>query len=187
MEKKKARQTRTTTIIMKKEELAKKLFDVSHLTGKFLLRSGQTSNEYFDKYQFESRPDLLSAIADYMIPLLPKETQILGAMEMGGIPIATAIALRTGHPLAFLRKEAKSYGTCKFAEGIDVKNKTITIIEDVITTGGQVIITTEMLKHLGANITEVLCVIDRSTDNHSKLKASGLKLTSLFKADDLKK
>ena len=120
---------------MEKKQLAKSVLKVSHLTGSFLLRSGKTSNEYFDKYQFESRPELLKAIADHMIPLLPKDFDLLGAMEMGGLPIATAIALQTGKEMVFIRKKSKEYGTCKFAEGPGLKGKKICMIEDVITTG----------------------------------------------------
>lgn len=172
---------------MTKQQLAEKVFQVAHLTGSFLLRSGQTSNEYFDKYQFEARPDILKEIGKQMVSLVPKSTQVLGAMEMGGIPIATALAFETGLPICFLRKEAKAYGTCKFAEGVDVKNKNTLIVEDVITTGGQVLITTEMLRKLGVIVNDVVCVIDRSHGKHEKLTQAGLNLTSLFTAEDLKK
>ena len=168
------------------QELAKKVFDVAHLTGEFLLRSGKTSNEYFDKYQFEARPKVLDAIATELVSLLPNEFDLLGAMEMGGIPIATAIALKTGKEMVFVRKEAKAYGTCKFAEGPDIKGKKICLIEDVITTGGQVVISTNMLREEGATVTDVVAVIDRSLGDHSKLNGAGLGLRALFTMDQLK-
>lgn len=168
------------------KSLAKSIFDVAHLTGDFLLRSGKTSHEYFDKYQFEARPEVLGKIADALIPLLPGKFDLLGAMEMGGIPIATAIALKTGREMVFIRKEAKEYGTCKFAEGPEIKGKNICLIEDVITTGGQVVISTGMLREQGATVEQVVSVIDRSLGDHSKLLEAGLKLTSLYTIDDLK-
>ena len=172
---------------MEKENLAKEVFNVGHLTGEFLLRSGKTSNEYFDKYQFEARPQLLNSLAEAMLPLLPQHFDLLGAMEMGGIPLATAIALKTGKEMVFIRKEAKKYGTSKFAEGPDIKGKSICLIEDVITTGGQVVISTGMLREQGAIVNEVISVIDRSLGDHSKLEEVGLNLTSLFTMDQLKK
>jgi orotate phosphoribosyltransferase len=171
---------------LNRSELAKNIVEVSHLTGQFLLRSGKTSTEYFDKYQFESRPDLLREIAKGLAPLLPKETEYLGALEMGGIPIATALSLETGVPVVFVRKTAKEYGTCKFAEGPAIKDKRITLIEDVITTGGQVVLSCNDLRSEGAVIDTVLCVIDRSEGQTEKIVGAGLKLKPLFTMAELK-
>ncbi len=168
------------------KELAKKVFDVAHLTGEFLLRSGKTSSEYFDKYQFEARPEILNSLAEALIPLLPEDYDLLGAMEMGGIPIATAIALKTGREMVFIRKEAKKYGTSKFAEGPAIKGKKICLVEDVITTGGQVVISTAMLREKGALVENVIAVIDRSLGDHSKLEGADLSLKALFTMEQLK-
>lgn len=165
---------------MTKHDLAKKIYDVAHLTGTFKLRSGKISNIYFDKYQFEARPDILIAIAEQMIPLLPKKIDYLGALEMGGIPIATAISLKTNIPVVFLRKEAKDYGTCKFAEGPAIKGKRVCLIEDVISTGGQVVITAGMIRKEGAFVDDVLCVIDRSEGNTEQLESAHLRLRPLL-------
>ena len=113
---------------MNKTELAKKIYDVAHLTGEFKLRSGQISHEYFDKYRFEAQPALLREIAKQMVPLIPPGTEVLAGLEMGGIPIATALSLETGLPCVFVRKEAKAYGTCQFAEGLDVKGKKVLVL-----------------------------------------------------------
>ena len=153
--------------------------------GTFTLRSGKVSHVYFDKYQFEAIPALLNAIADHMIPLLPKGIDALGALEMGGIPIATAISLKINMPVVFLRKEAKEYGTCKFAEGPNVKGKKICLIEDVITTGGQVVITAEMLRKEGIFVDDVLCVIDRSEGKTEAMTAAHLRLRPLFTMKEL--
>jgi orotate phosphoribosyltransferase len=166
---------------MTHQELANEIFKISHLTGSFLLRSGQTSSEYFDKYRFESNPKILNEIAKQLAPLIPKETEVLAALEMGGIPIGTALSLHTGIPCVFVRKEAKTYGTCKFAEGLDISGKKICIVEDVITSGGQVILSAADLKSLNAEIHNVICVINRGGDSAiEKLNQSNLKLTSLF-------
>jgi orotate phosphoribosyltransferase len=171
---------------MNRQQLAKKIFEVSHLTGEFKLRSGQISNEYFDKYQFESQPLLLRAIAEHMKDLIPAETEVLAGLEVGGIPIATALSLLTGIPVAFVRKKAKDYGTCLLAEGATVNGKKVCIIEDVITTGGQVYLSAEDLRQAGALVSEVLCVIDRGTDSKLKMKEKGLALQPLFTMAELK-
>src|SRR5690625_65978 len=92
-----------------KAELARRTYEVAHLEGNFLLRSGQVSHEYFDKYRFESDPELLAAIAAEMEALLPDDVQWLAGLELGGVPLATALSLRTGLPVLFVRKEAKPY------------------------------------------------------------------------------
>lgn len=170
---------------MTKQELAKKIYDVAHLTGEFKLRSGQISNEYFDKYRFEAQPALLREIAKHMAPLIPAGTEVLAGLEMGGIPIATALSLETGLPCVFVRKEAKEYGTCQFAEGLDIHGKRVCVIEDVVTTGGQVVLSTADLRSLGAEISHVLCVIHRGpVFPEPKLTEVGLALSPLFMKSD---
>lgn len=170
---------------MTKSELTRKIYDIAHLTGEFKLRSGQVSHEYFDKYRFESQPLLLKAIAQHMAPLIPAGTEVLAGLEMGGIPIATALSLETGLPCVFVRKSAKDYGTCKFAEGLEIKGRKVCIIEDVVTTGGQVVLSTADLRSLGALITDVLCVIHRGpVFPEPKLTEVELKLTPLFLKSD---
>jgi len=171
---------------MNRNDLARKIYSVSHLEGNFRLRSGQISNEYFDKYLFESDPVLLTEIARHLSKLVPEGTEILAGLEMGGIPIATAISIQTNIPAVFVRKKAKEYGTCKFAEGISVEGKKVCIIEDVVTTGGQIILSANDLKKLGAQIKYVLCVIERDEKSRDNLKKEGLELFSLFTMEELK-
>jgi orotate phosphoribosyltransferase len=170
---------------LNRKELAQKIYQIAYLKGHFKLRSGQISEEYFDKYRFEANPILLKEIAKHLAPLIPIGTEVLAGLEMGGIPIATALSLETGIPTAFVRKEAKAYGTCLLAEGSDIANKKVCIIEDVITTGGQVVISSEQLKDLGAHITHVLCVIHRG-GGVEPLAQVGLKLNALFEMSELK-
>ena len=165
---------------MSLDDLADRINAVARLTGTFTLRSGQTATEYFDKYRFEAVPELLADIAVALEPLVPAGTEVLAGLEMGGIPIATALSLRTGLPAAFVRKEAKKYGTARLAEGADIAGKRVTVVEDVITTGGQVVISTNDLRTLGAVVTDVLCVIDRSPDQGAALTAEGLAMHALL-------
>lgn len=170
---------------MTHQELAQSIYKISHLKGDFLLRSGQRSTEYFDKYRFESQPAILKEIAEQMKKYIPSGTEVLAALEMGGIPIGTALSLATGIPCVFVRKEAKEYGTCQFAEGLDIKNKKVCVIEDVITSGGQVLISTADLRKLGAQIEHVLCVIHRGGEAaEAKLKDANLTLHPLFLRSD---
>jgi orotate phosphoribosyltransferase len=168
-----------------RDELAKMVAALCHLQGEFVLRSGQTASVYFDKYLFEAAPAVLGTVARRMAALVPADTEVLAGLELGGVPVATALSLETGIPTAFVRKEAKTYGTAKLAEGAEVAGRRVLIVEDVITTGGQIVASTEQLRALGATVEAMLCVIDRSAGDHTRLESIGLETISLFQAEDL--
>jgi orotate phosphoribosyltransferase len=155
------------------------------LTGEFTLRSGQVSHEYFDKYLFEARPDLLRRVAAQMVSLLPDDAELLGGLELGGIPLATAVSLSTGRPALFVRKKAKEYGTCKLAEGPEVEGRRVVLVEDVITTGGAVRDATRALRDAGAVVETVVCAIDRSPAGENPLADVGLEVRSVLTKADL--
>jgi orotate phosphoribosyltransferase len=180
---------------MEKQELAKKIYEVSHLTGEFKLRSGIVSNEYFDKYQFESRPELLLAIAENFQKMILEpnfadlkieDFDLLAGLEVGGIPIATALGISLNKPIVFVRKKAKDYGTAKLVEGLPIENRRLLIVEDVVTSGGQIIISVEELRKKGAKIEKAICVIDREQGGKEALQNAGIELISLFTMSELK-
>jgi len=166
-------------------DLARRIYEVAHLTGSFTLRSGRVSTEYFDKYQFESDPVLLADIAQAMVPLVPSDTEVLAGLELGGIPVVTALSRATGLPAAFVRKTAKEYGTARFAEGAAVASRNVLVVEDVVTSGGQVVLSTADLRGIGAEVTDVVCVIDRSEGGIQALDDVGLRLRSVVDRSDL--
>lgn len=170
---------------MNRADLAHAIYDVSHLTGTFTLRSGVVSHEYFDKYRFESDPALLRAIAEAMAPAVPDGTEMLAGLELGGVPLATMLSQVTGIPALFVRKEAKTYGTCQLAEGGDIDGRRLTVIEDVVTSGGQVVTSCGDLRARGAAVEHALCVIDREAGGPAALSAIGVELRPLFTMTEL--
>ena len=110
-------------VVVDRKELAARLQTTCMLRGEFVLRSGQVTDFYFDKYLFESDPELLSAVAEQAASLVPDETDLLAGLELGGVPVATALSLATGIPQVLVRKQAKSYGTAKLAEGPDIAGR----------------------------------------------------------------
>jgi orotate phosphoribosyltransferase len=162
------------------DALARDIDATCRLTGEFTLRSGQVADTYFDKYLFEAQPALLDRVATRMLGLLPPGTELLGGLELGGVPIATMVSAKTGLPALFVRKVAKEYGTCKLAEGPDVAGRRVTIIEDVITTGGAVRDATRALREAGATVEVVVCAIDRSPEGENPLADVGLEVRSVL-------
>jgi orotate phosphoribosyltransferase len=167
--------------------LAKRIYDTAHITGDFTLRSGAKSTEYFDKYLFEADPKLLADIAAAMVNLVPPGIDALAGLEMGGIPIATMLSQLTGLPVLFVRKKAKDYGTCKIAEGGQVRGRKLLIVEDVVTSGGAILDAAKALREEGAELAQVVCVIDRESGGPANLAKSDLILTPLFTMTELKK
>lgn len=137
---------------MTRAELARKIVEKSHLTGQFRLRSGARSTEYFDKYQFESEPVLMQTIAVAMRPLIPPGVDALAGLELGGIPLVTVLAQVTELPALFVRKTPKDYGTYRLVEGGEVAHQCLVVVEDVVTSGGQILVSTRKLRILGAHI-----------------------------------
>ena len=166
-------------------DLARDIDACCRLTGEFTLRSGQISNEYFDKYLFEAEPRLLRRVVAQMRELVPEGTELLGGLEMGGIPIATMLSAETGLPTLFVRKEAKTHGTCKLAEGPDVAGRRVTLVEDVITTGGAVRDATRKLRGYGATVEHVLCAIDRSPAGENPLADVQLEVRAVLTKAEL--
>jgi orotate phosphoribosyltransferase len=165
--------------------LAEEIDSACRLSGVFTLRSGQQATEYFDKYLFESDPRLIRRVVDAMVPLLPQQTELIGGLELGGVPLAAVLGQVTGLPTVFIRKEAKTYGTCRLAEGAEVKGRYVTLIEDVITTGGAVRNAATALRELGSTVEVVICAIDRSSVDANSLHEVGLETRSVLTRADL--
>ena len=169
-----------------RQSLAKRIFEVSNIRGEFRLRSGRISEEYFDKYLFETNPVLLQEIAQGLSKFVPPSADALAGLELGGVPIATLLSQITGIPALFVRKVPKEYGTCKFVEGGEVEKRKLVIVEDIVTSGGQIIMSANALRESGAEIIRVVCVIDREEGGKENLAAEGLELRALFTMEDLK-
>lgn len=115
-----------------------------------------------------------------LVPLIPAGTEVLAGLEMGGIPIVTMLSQVTGLPSAFIQKEPKEYGTCRYAEGATLVGKQFVLVEDVVSSGGAIIDALAKLKTDGFTPSAALCVIDRETGGKEALVGVGLSLEALF-------
>jgi orotate phosphoribosyltransferase len=170
---------------VKCDPLAAEIDAVSRLRGTFKLRSGQSATEYFDKYRFESDPRLLRRVAQRMLQLLPAGTEVLAGLELGGVPIATAMSLESGLPVVFVRKSAKDYGTCQIIEGRQVAGRKVALVEDVITTGGAVADAVESVRAAGADVIVVVCAIWRGQGEPMVSRLPDLVVAPLLSSADL--
>jgi orotate phosphoribosyltransferase len=166
-------------------ELGRKLVKASYLKGDFVLRSGKRSNRYFDKFLFETEPTLLRELGKHMAVLVPKETQRLAAPELGAVLLGGAVSMETGLPLLLVRKEPKGYGTSKQIEGRFERGDRVTVIEDVVTTGGDSLRSAQVLRDAGVEVIHLVVVLDRGEGGEDNIRGAGVKYSPLFRIGDL--
>lgn len=150
------------------------------LTGNFTLRSGRTSNFYVDKYKFLSNPDTFRAIG-YEIAyhhITMNTTKIAGA-ELGGALIAAAQSITSRIPAVFIRNERKSYGSQNKIEGVLEPNDVVLLLEDITTTGQQVIEAANEIIAVGATVDKIVSVVDRGEGARENIEAAGFKFECL--------
>jgi len=143
------------------EDLAKRLLEASELHGDFVLSSGKRSSVYFDKFRFLTDPPLLRELARAVAELLPEGLTHLAAPEGAATLLVAAVALQTDLPVAVVRKEPKAYGTMARVEGHAPPGARIALIEDVSTTGHQVLKAAKALEAEGCEVAIIILAIDR--------------------------
>ena len=170
---------------MTHEQLAKRIAEVALLRGTFTLRSGRTSNYYLDKYRFETQPDVLAALGQMLADRVTVNTDRIAGAELGAVPLAAAAGMAANKPFVFIRNQKKDYGTAKQIEGVLNPGETVMIVEDVLTTGGQVLEAVKTLQEAGAKIERIVAVIDRLEGARENIEKAGLVFESLFTSKDL--
>lgn len=170
---------------MKPDQLSKRIADVALLRGTFTLRSGRTSNYYLDKYLFSTQPDILKELgALFAAAVTPQITKLAGA-ELGGIPLVTAASLASGLPCVFIRNQKKDYGTAKQMEGKLGPGDQVMLVEDVCTTGGQILEAAKVIEATGAKVAKIVGTIDRQEGARENIEAAGYVFQALFTKSDL--
>jgi len=170
---------------MTREELAKRIADVSLLRGEFTLRSGRKSNYYLDKYRFETQPDVLRELGKMFAERISPAVNRIAGAELGAVSLAAAASMASGKPFVIVRNQKKDYGTSKLVEGILEAGDTVMIVEDVLTTGGQVLEAVKSLEQAGAKVDKIVAVIDRMEGARENIEKAGVKLEALFTVKEL--
>ena len=169
---------------MEKAELARRIKEVAYLEGDFVLRSGRRSKYYLDKYLFETDPTILAELGRRLAEHAGEADQIAGA-ELGGVPLAAAAAMACGKTFVIVRNAKKGYGTGKLMEGKLLPAARVLLVEDIATTGGQVLEAAKVLKQAGATVTRIVAVIDRQEGARENIEKAGFKFDTLLTRADL--
>ena len=170
---------------MTRNELARRIADVALLRGEFTLRSGRKSNYYLDKYLFETQPDILQALGKMFAERIPANVNRIAGPELGAIALAAAASMASGKPFVIVRNQKKGYGSGKLLEGKIETGETVIIIEDVLTTGGQVLEAVKSLESAGSKVAGILGVLDRQEGARENIESAGYKFEALFTTADL--
>ena len=167
---------------MTREELIKRIKETAYLEGDFVLRSGARSKYYLDKYLFETCPDILKALGEEFAKHVTSDVTLIAGAELGGV---AATALQTGKNWIIIRNTKKGYGTGKLIEGILNKDDVVLLVEDIATTGGQVLEAAKVITEAGATIKKIVCVVDRKQGAEENITGSGYKFESILTKDDI--
>lgn len=170
---------------MNKQRLAERIADVALLKGEFTLRSGRKSHYYLDKYLFSTQPDVLVELGRMFAERVEAGVTKLAGAELGGIPLVTAASLASGLPCVFIRNQKKDYGTAKQLEGKLGEGDAVMLVEDVCTTGGQILEAAKVIEATGAKIVKIVGTIDRQEGARENIEAAGYAFEALFTKTDL--
>lgn len=176
-----------------RQRLKELLIERSLEKGEFTLASGRRSTYYVD-----ARRTTMAAEGQYLIGKVGLGTlrasglapTHVGGMTMGADPVSYAIAHESwtdGPPMdAFsVRKTAKDHGTGRQIEGGLPSGARVVLVEDSITSGGSALRALDALEAHGAEVLAALVVVDRQEGGAEALGTRGVKLLSLFTAEDL--
>ena len=152
--------------------------------GEFKLSSGKVSEHYVNCKPVILNGKVLRQIATSIIAHL--ETNYVAGLTLGADPLVSAVALLSEGYGLIVRKEPKGHGTGAWLEGpLPRIGTTITLLEDVVTTGSSCIKASNKLREAGYVVHTVIAIIDRQEGGEGMLKQVGLKLKSLIKLDEL--
>ncbi|MEA3469394.1 MAG: orotate phosphoribosyltransferase [Thermodesulfobacteriota bacterium] len=178
-----------------RQRLKEILLEKSYRKGNFTLTSGKTSDFYIDVKQTSLSAEGAYLCGKLILDLMLKAEepiQAVGGMTLGADPLVTAVSVVShleGHPVpAFIvRKEAKGHGTGNYIEGLS--NMTpgcrVTLLEDVVTTGGTLIQVIERVETAGFKVGQIITVVERQEGGVEVLAEAGYKLEALFTREQL--
>ena len=170
---------------MTRDELIKRIKETAYLEGDFVLRSGKKSKYYLDKYLFETCPDILKALGEEFAKHISDDVTLIAGAELGGVALAAATAIESGKNWIIVRNSKKGYGTGKMVEGVLKAGDVVLLVEDIATTGGQVIEAAKIITEAGATVKKIVCVIDRKQGAEENINEAGYKFESIITKDDL--
>ncbi len=177
----------------KRERLVELLRERSFERRKVILASGRESDFFIDCKQTALTAEGHALIGELMLEALSElpPCQAVGGVELGGCPLASAVALISHQrgrdlPALYVRKARKDHGTAKLVEGDKSMQPglPVALLEDVITTGGSSLKAVETLRAAGADVVGIVALVDREEGGADTIREAGLPLVTIARRSD---
>ncbi|MHA1596191.1 MAG: orotate phosphoribosyltransferase [Candidatus Asgardarchaeia archaeon] len=170
-------------------KLSEGLFRIGALKfGDFVLSSGKRSPYYLDLRILPSFPRFFDEVTDAYIEVIRKEVDEfdrIGGVLTAGVPIATLVSFKMKVPMVYVRSKEKEYGRKRRVEGIIEKGDRILMIDDLITTGENLIEAANSIREEGAVVRDAVVLIDREQGGVENLRENGIRLHYLMRVSQM--
>ena len=176
---------------MDRQVLLERLAREAYRHGQFTLASGRSSEHYVNCKPVALSGSGLALLSPAMLALVESDAVAVGGLTLGADPLVSGVAMaaaQQGRDLDALivRKQAKGHGTGAWLEGpLPETGSLITVLEDVVTTGGSSIKAVNQLKQAGYSVQRVITIVDREEGGHEAMDEAGLQLVSLFRLSEV--
>jgi orotate phosphoribosyltransferase len=171
--------------------LLQMLAERAYRHGRFTLASGRSSDHYVNCKPVSLSGAGLALLSARMLELVEAEAVAVAGLTLGADPLVSGVAQAAalaGRPLDALivRKEAKGHGTGAWLEGpLPEAGRCVTVLEDVVTTGGSSLKAVNQLREAGYTVNRVVTIVDRQEGGEAAMQAAGLELRSLFLLEEV--
>ena len=175
----------------RRQLLLERLAERAYRHGNFTLASGRSSNHYVNCKPVSLSGEGLALLGEQLLAEVEADAVAVAGLTLGADPLVSAVALQaalTGRLLDALivRKEAKGHGTGAWLEGpLPPAGSTITVLEDVVTTGGSSLKAVTQLRQAGYRVNRVVAIVDRQEGGLEAMTAANLELRSLFQLEEI--
>ncbi len=176
----------TLDLVALRQKLLDLFCQVAYQEGDFLLSSGQRSSYYINGKQVTLHPWGGLAVGRILLPMIAPETDAVAGLTLGADPIVTAVSVVGAYEgrlltALIIRKEAKGHGTRAYIEGPMLPaGSTVTVLEDVVTTGGSAMKAAERLQDAGYRVNGVIALVDRHQGGSELYQKAGLPFQPVF-------
>ena len=181
----------TSSVPTEREQLLNRLASLAYRRGDFTLASGRKSEHYVNCKPVSLSGSGLALISAAMLEHVEADAAAVAGLTLGADPLVSGVAMAAaqhGRELDALivRKQAKGHGTGAWLEGpLPAAGSVVTVLEDVVTTGGSSLKAVNQLKEAGYQVNRVVTIVDREEGGAAAMEAAGLELISLFRLSEV--